>query len=100
MTFYGDLYDDGCCSSFGYEDLYGFGGLNGYRFGSPYGYCQDQYRYGRPYGYRSFGSLYRNRDLIGYGDCYGYGDLYRSGYGYPFSARFGNRYGYSNCYSC
>ncbi|XP_049661647.1 scale keratin-like [Accipiter gentilis] len=94
MTFYRDLYDDGCYSPFGYEDLCGFGGLNGYQFGSPYGYYQDQYRCGSPYSYRSFGSLYGNRGLIGLGGYYGYGDLYRFGYGYPFSSRFGNRYSY------
>ncbi|XP_057279241.1 keratin-associated protein 19-2-like [Pezoporus wallicus] len=88
MTFFRDLYDDGCYSRFGYEDLYGFGGLNGYLYGSPYGY----YRYGSPYGYRSFGSLYGNRGLIGYGGFDGgFGDLYRFGYGYPFSSRFGSR---------
>ncbi|XP_054662442.1 scale keratin-like [Grus americana] len=94
MTFYRDFCDDGSYSPFGYEDLYGFGGLNGYRFGSPYGYFRDQYRYGSPYGYRSFGSLYGNRGLIGYGGCYGFGDSYGFGYGYPFSSRFGNRYSY------
>ncbi|XP_009701209.1 PREDICTED: keratin-associated protein 19-2-like [Cariama cristata] len=94
MTFYRDLYDDGCNSPFGYEDHYGFGGLNDYRFGSPYGYYRDQYRYSSPYNYRSFGSLNGNRGLIGSGDHYGYGDFYGFGYGYPFSSHFGNRYSY------
>ncbi|XP_026719825.1 scale keratin-like [Athene cunicularia] len=92
MTFYRDFCEDGCYSPFGYEDLYGFGGLNGYRFGSQYGYYRDQYRYGSPYGYRSFGGLYENRGLGGYEGCYGYGDRY--GFGSPFSFRFGNRYSY------
>ncbi|XP_050768116.1 probable peroxisomal membrane protein PEX13 [Gymnogyps californianus] len=94
MTFYRDLCDDGCYSPLGYEDLYGSGGLNSYRFGSPYGYYRNQYQYGSPYSYRSFGSLYGNRGLIGYGGYYGYGDLHGFGYGYPFSSHVGNRYSY------
>ncbi|XP_010164380.1 keratin-associated protein 19-2-like [Antrostomus carolinensis] len=89
MTFYRDFCDDGCYSPYGFEDLYGFGGLNGYRFGSPYGFFQDQYRFVNPYGFRSFGNLYGNR---GFGGYYGFGDFNRFGYGYPFFSRFGNRY--------
>ncbi|KAI6072987.1 Epidermal differentiation protein [Aix galericulata] len=63
MTFNRDFYYDGYYSPFGYEDQYSFGGLNGYRFGSPYGFYRDQYRYGSPYGYRSFGNLYGSRGL-------------------------------------
>ncbi|KAJ7424519.1 hypothetical protein WISP_28325 [Willisornis vidua] len=87
MTFYRDLCDDGCYSQLGYDDFYGFGGLNGFRFGSPFGYS----RYGTPYGYRGFGGLYGNRGFLGYGGYYGYGDLYGAGYGYPFYSRFGGR---------
>ncbi|XP_009556423.1 keratin-associated protein 21-1-like [Cuculus canorus] len=96
MTFYSGLYNNQFHSTYGY----GLGGQNGYRFGSPYGYYWNQYRHGSPYGYRSFGSLYGNRGLIGYGGNYGYGGLYGLGYGYPFFSNFGNRYGYGNCYSC
>ncbi|XP_027763541.1 keratin-associated protein 21-1-like [Empidonax traillii] len=92
MTFYRDFYDDGCYSQFGYDDLYGFGGLSGFRFGRPFGYSCDGFRYGSPYGYRGFGNLYGNRGFLGYGGSYGYGDLYGFGYGYPFSSRFGGRF--------
>ncbi|XP_064031970.1 keratin-associated protein 19-2-like [Pogoniulus pusillus] len=89
MTFYRDSYNNACCSLLACEDLYGFGGLNGYRFGSPYGYYREQCQYSSPYGYRSFGSLGGSRGLSGFGGFYGYGDrygdLYGFGFGYPFS---------------
>ncbi|XP_050186516.1 scale keratin-like [Myiozetetes cayanensis] len=92
MTFYRDFYDDGCHSQLGYDDLYGFGGQNGFRFGRPFSYSCDGFRYGSPHGYRSFGNLYGNRGFLGYGGSHGYGDLYGFGNGYPFSSHFGGRF--------
>ncbi|XP_068025194.1 peroxisomal membrane protein PEX13-like [Melanerpes formicivorus] len=91
MTFYRDFYDAGCCSLLGQEDLYGFGGLNGYRFEGPYGYYHERRRYGSPSNYRSFGNLEDSRGWAGFGSFYGHGDLYGSGFGYPFFSGFGNR---------
>ncbi|XP_035202593.1 keratin-associated protein 19-2-like [Oxyura jamaicensis] len=94
MTFNRDFYYDGYYSPFSYEDQYIFGGLNGYRFGSPYGFYREHYRYGSPYGYRSFGNLYGSRGLNVYGGYYGNGDFLNFGYGYPLFSHFGNRYSY------
>ncbi|KAK4807704.1 hypothetical protein QYF61_019402 [Mycteria americana] len=121
MTFLQGQCKDDSYSPCNYGSLYGYRGYDcgspcGYRgYGGLYGYrglygIGDRYGYGGLYGYRGiygsgdcygYGGLYGGyRSFYGSGDCYGYPGFYSVRYVYPFSSRYGQRFGYGSCYPC